>query len=114
MRMIERQMLAAIHAKKDWRNSNTDVQCVSLPSANIERIYVRLHGNCIAIITPNDVDVSDCGRQTPTTKSRLNAILRELCGAGVYQKQHKWYGCAEGEQDWEIKKGSRQVFFRGE
>lgn len=114
MRMIERKMLAAIHERKDWHLDNTEVQCVSLPACNIDKVFVRLHGNTIAMITPTEVDVCDCGWQTPTTKSRLNAILYELCGAGIYQKQHKWYGCAVGAQDWEIQRGSRQVFYRGQ
>lgn len=114
MRQIEKNMMAAIYAHKDWKCDNTEVQCVHFAPGNIDRIYVRLHGSTIAIITPNDVDVSDCGWQTPTTKSRLNAILGELCGAGIYQKKHKWYACAEGEQDWEIQRGSRQLFYRGE
>ena len=114
MRMIERRMLAAIHERKDWRDSNTEVQCVSLPACNIDKVFVRLHGHTIAMITPTDVDVCDCGWQTPTTKSRLNAILRELCGAGIYQRNHKWFAYAEGEKDWEIERGSRQLFYRGE
>lgn len=114
MRKIEQQMLDAIRDRKDWKCSNTEVQCVQFAPGNIDRIYVRLHGSTIAIVTRTDVEVSDCGWQTPTTKSRLNVILHALCGAGIYQKNHKWFGCAEGEQDWEIERGSRQLFYRGE
>lgn len=114
MRKIEQQMLDAIRERKDWKCANTEVQCVHFAPGNIDRIYVRLHGSTIAMITQTDVDVSDCGWQTPTTKSRLNAILRELCGAGIYQKNHKWFGYAEQEQDWLIPIGSRQLFYRGE
>jgi len=116
MRLIERKMIAAIHERKDWKCDNTRVICTQFVHSDhvIDRVSVILHGSTIAIITPTDVDVSDCGYQTPTTKSRLNAILREFCGAGIYQKNHKWFACAEGEKDWEVPRGSRQLFYRGE
>ena len=108
MRKIEGQMIDAIHDRRDWKLSNTEVQCTE------DRIYVRLHGSTVAIVTPTHVDISDCGWQTPTTKSRLNAILRELCGAGIYQRNHTWFAYAEGEKDWEMQRGSRQLFYRGD
>lgn len=114
MRKIEQQMLDAIRERTDWKNSNTEVQCVKFAPGEIDRVYVRLHGSTIAIIDNTNVEVSDCGWQTTTTKSRLNCILRELCGAGIYQKNHTWFAYAEGEEDWEIQRGSRQVFYRGE
>lgn len=117
MRKIEQQMLDAIREKRDWRCDNTEVICTHFPHAEqpIDRVNVILHGSTIAIITPDHVDVSDCGYQTPTTKSRLNVLLREFCGrAGIYQKSHTWYAYAEGEQDWEVKPRSRQLFYRGE
>lgn len=116
MRKIEQQMIAAINERRDWRLDNTEVQCINFPHGDttIDRIYVRLHGSTIAIIDPNNIDVSDCGWQTPTTKSRLNALLHTYCGAGIYQKNHTWYAHAEGETDWEIRRGSRQLFYRGE
>jgi hypothetical protein len=116
MRLIERKMIAAIHERKDWKCDNTRVICTQFVHSDhiIDRVSVILHGSTIAIITPTDVDVSDCGWQTPTTKSRLNAILREFCGAGIYQKNQKRFACAEGEKDWEVRKGSRQLFYRGE
>lgn len=114
MRQIERQMLSAILNRKDWKCSNTEVRVISFPHADrkIERINVILHGNQIAEITPDNVRICDCGWQSPTTKSRLNAILRELCGAGVYQKDHKWFGHAIEETDWEIEPHSTHNFVR--
>jgi hypothetical protein len=66
MRKIEQQMLQAIANRRDWRSSNTEVQCVTFPHGgeDIDRVYVRLHGSTIAIITPDEVDASDCGWQT--------------------------------------------------
>lgn len=116
MRDIEQQMLQAINERRDWRSDNTQVVCTvfSHGDLNIDRVHVQLHGSTIAIVTPDHVDVCDYGWQTPTTKSRLNAILHELCGAGIYQKNKRWYAHAEGEQDWEIKPNSRHLFYRGE
>lgn len=115
MRLIERQMLAAIHDYKDWKCDNTRVVVTYFAHGDrvIDRINVYLHDNNIAKITPGRVYICDCNWQTPTTKSRLNAILHELCGAGIYQKNRKWYGAAVNEQDWEIKLGSEHVFVRG-
>lgn len=115
MRIIERQMLAAILDYRDWKSANTSVGVTYFAHADrpIDRINVYLHGNHIAQITPDSVSICDCGWQTPTTKSRLNAILHELCGAGIYQKQGKWYGTAIEETDWEIEPNSRHVFVRG-
>jgi len=115
MRLIERQMLAAIHDYKDWKCDNTRVAVTYFAHADkpIERINVYLHDNNIAQITPDSVRICDCGWQTPTTKSRLNAILRELCGAGIYQKNHIWYGTAIEETDWEIELHSQHIFVRG-
>lgn len=116
MRLIERNMLAAIYERKDWSSSNTRTECTYFAHSDrvIDRIIVYLHNSPIARITPTDVTICDCGYQTSTTKSRLNAILHELCGAGIYQKNYRWYATAEGEQDWEIDPRSEHCFFRGE
>jgi hypothetical protein len=115
MRKIERLMLEAIEQRKDWKLANTEVQCVYFPSPQhtIDRINVRLHGHTIATITPDKVEVCDCGWQTPTTKSRLNIILHTLCKGGVYQSSNKWYGVAENAEPWEIELGSHHSFARG-
>jgi hypothetical protein len=115
MRIIEKQMLLAIHNHKNWSCGNTRVAVTYFAHADkpIERINVYLHNSNIAQITHDSVIVSDCGYQTVTTKSRLNAILRNLCDAGIYQKAHKWYGYAIEESDWEIEPESRHIFVRG-
>jgi hypothetical protein len=115
MRKIERLMLAAIEQRKDWRLDNTEVQCVYFDHSNpaIDRVNVKLHGHTIAVVTPDNVDICDCGYQTATTKSRLNAILRALCnGAGVYQSSFKWYGVATGKSIWEIEPETTHCFPR--
>jgi hypothetical protein len=89
MRKIERLMNAAITAGKDWKLDNTEV----LYFSGHDKSQVYLHGNLIAEIGPTYIELFDGGWQTPTTKSRLNAILREhgLPGEGVFQKKGQWF-----------------------
>jgi hypothetical protein len=89
MRKIESQMNKAITEKRDWSSANTRVEyeqgnCIS-------RVY--LHGNKIAEVGDNFVRLYDGGYQSTTTKSRLNAILREhgLPGECVFQKKWQWF-----------------------
>lgn len=93
MRIIERQMIAAILENKDWRSSNTRVVVTYFAHAAhpIERINVYLHDNHIATIERDQITINNCGWASPTTKSRLNAILHEFTHAGIYQQKHKWY-----------------------
>jgi hypothetical protein len=114
MRKIEQQMLQAINERRDWRCDNTEVQVVSFPhnGANIDRIYVRLHGSTIAIITPDEVDISDCGWTTPTTKSRLNVLLHNYCKAGIQQKSRKWYLLCPGKEEEHMNTNRRYVLAR--
>jgi hypothetical protein len=89
MRKIERLMNQAITAKKDWKLDNTEVEYFS--GHDISRVY--LFGNLIAEIGPTYVQLFDGGHQTVTTKSRLNAILREhgIGNEGVFQKNYQWF-----------------------
>jgi hypothetical protein len=116
MRKIEEQMLQAIRDRRNWKSGNTRVVSTHFAHGDevINRITVILHGSPIAIITPDHVDASDCGYQTTTTKSRLNVVLREFCGAAIYQSSHKWYATAEGKTPWLVEPRSRQLFYRGE
>ena len=79
MRKIEEQMNMAIRARKNWAGSNTTVRCYKKDGITTE-VNVLLHGNCIAWFdtASNDFNISSCGWETVTTKSRLNAILEEL------------------------------------
>ena len=115
MRQIEKQMLTAIHNRKDWKCANTQVTVTYFAHADrlIDRTTVFLHGSPIAQISPDTVTICDYGYQTTTTKSRLNAILGELCGASIYQKDHIWYGHALEEGDWKIEPNTSHCFVRG-
>ena len=88
MRKIESQMDAAIQANQDFKSGNTQVITIEGVS------FVYLHGNQIATVTDDSMTVFDGGKQTKTTKSRLNALINEFCDAltdGVFQKDFQWF-----------------------
>ena len=90
MRKIEALMNDAVANNRDWQNANTSV--VYCPENDESRVY--LHGNHIATVGDNFLQVFDGGWQSNTTKSRLNALIDRFCNAvtdGVYQRQHVWY-----------------------
>lgn len=105
MRKIESQMLLAIHNRKDWSSANTRVSVTYFAHGEniIDRATVYLHNSPIAEITPKSVTVNNCGYKTATTKSRISAILREFCGAGIYQRDFVWYISPDGAPDLEFE-----------
>ena len=88
MRKIEREMNNAISNNLNWQSGNTSVVC---DSDGVSRVY--LHGNKIAEIGDDYVQIFDGGHQSKTTKSRLNAILSEhgIKGECVIQKNFNWF-----------------------
>ena len=91
-RKIEALMNAAIVQGKNFSRDNTQV----LHNDGVAEVY--LHGNKIAEIYETSLRLFDGGWRTNTTKSRLNAILKEN-GAGdesIYQKNHQWYIAHDG------------------
>ena len=96
MRKIEQQMNRAISNRSNWAGSNTTVTFND--STNCSSVF--LHGHRIATFDHNvkAVKLSSCGWHTPTTKSRLNAILSEVkYGCSVFQKQWNWYVSFRGQ-----------------
>ena len=90
MRKIEQQMCSAIHHNQNWQSANTSVHFNEENGVSI----VRLHGNKIAEIGDDYLQIFDGGWQTTTTKSRLNALIDRFCNAvtdGVFQKDYQWY-----------------------
>jgi hypothetical protein len=87
MRKIEEQMNVAILNNRNWASGNTTVTFD--PETN--ESTVLLFGNKIAVIGETFVQVFDGGRRSATTKSRLNAILKENGGGVVYQENFKWF-----------------------
>ena len=89
MRKIEEQMNQAVANNKSWTCANT-----SVVSDDNGVSHVYLHGNKIAEVGDDYLQVFDGGWQTNTTKSRLNALINRFCNAvtdGVYQRKHVWY-----------------------
>ena len=90
MRKIEQQMNDAVANNKDWQSANTSVHYCEENGESI----VRLHGNKIAVIGDDFLQIFDGGYQSATTKSRLNALIDRFCNAvtdGVFQKDYQWY-----------------------
>lgn len=87
MRKIELQMCKAIKESKDLKVANTEV----VSCTNVSDVY--LHGHLIARIGETWIELFDGGYQTKTTKSRLNAILKEfgMDGECVFQKNFNWF-----------------------
>ena len=86
-RLIECQMNQAIQSEKDWKKDNTEVVNYSHVSD------VFLYGNLIARIGETWMELFDCGYQTATTKSRLNALLSAfgMEGEYIFQKKGQWF-----------------------
>ena len=82
-------MNAAIRDSINWKSGNTEVTFD--PETNESKVF--LHGNHIATIGEDFVQIFEGGCQSKTTKSRLNAILSEhgIKGEGVFQRDWKWY-----------------------
>jgi hypothetical protein len=86
MRKIETEMNSAVLTRRNFSKANTSV------SINDRIAEVRLHGNLIARVGDNFVQILDGGWQSVTTKSRLNALLSEVTpDGGVFQKDYVWY-----------------------
>ena len=86
MRKIETLMNKAITNGVDFKLDNTEV----VSCTNVADVY--LHGNLIARIGETWIELFDGGWRTATTKSRLNAILKEHGnGDCVYQKKGEWF-----------------------
>jgi hypothetical protein len=89
MRKIEQAMNTAIANNANWQSANTSVHFNEEENVSV----VRLHGNKIAEVGDTFIRLFDGGHQSNTTKSRLNAILKEHgeCGDRVFQKDWTWF-----------------------
>ena len=95
-RKIENQMNAAISKGINWKSGNTEVQTIS----GVATVY--LYGHRIAEIGEGYIQIWDGGRQSNTTKSRINAIFEGngIPGEGVFQKAYKWFvTVSQGKDD---------------
>jgi hypothetical protein len=88
MRVIEEQMLAAIEDYKNWKCRNTEVRID--PVVGGSEVEVYLHGHLIAKryffgsdkAYIGEWEICLCRWNTPTTRSRLNAIIGSLAKLG--------------------------------
>jgi hypothetical protein len=97
MRKITSEVCEAFENGRKFRKGNDEV--VVFPEEG--RIEMRLHGNTIArkyTDNPGEIQISDAGWSTNTTKERLNG----LHGVRISQKDFVWYlngEIWEGEKD---------------
>ena len=90
MRKIETLMNAAISNNQNWQSGNTSVHFNEESGVSV----VRLHGNKIAEVGDDYLTLFDGDHQTKTTKSRLNALIKEFCNCvtdGVFQHNFQWF-----------------------
>ena len=90
MRKIERQMIQCIIDEKSMSKANTRVEY-----EKNYRFNFYLHGHKIAVYYPNGMNLhlNNCGYETNTTKSRLNALIKHVLGgtSGIYQHNFNWF-----------------------
>ena len=104
MRKIERIMVHAVLTGRNMNQDNTKVV------HTVDRAYVYLHGHNIAQVFDDYLIINDCGWQTVTTKSRLNALLHELGhGAGITQRSYAWY--LLGTEQGTVEMNSREWYY---
>lgn len=87
MRVIEQKMVEAIRNRKPMRIDNT----VVMHGEAVSTVFLHNHPIAIFMWADNTVAVSNCGWDTTTTKSRLNAVLRTFCNTGIHAHHFVWY-----------------------
>ena len=81
-------MCDAISNNENWQSANTTVVTQQDGVS-----FVYLHGNKIAEVGDDYLQIFDGDHQTATTKARLNALCQTFCieGESVFQKNNTWY-----------------------
>ena len=86
-------MCHAVRQRYEFAKDNTSVSIDRSGERPVAE--VRLHGNLIARIGDGFMQLSSAGWETVTTKSRLNALLRDGVfngtGCSIFQKDFYWY-----------------------
>ncbi len=96
MRKVTEKTAKALLHGQSLGMGNTHVHTAQLP--NLESVgYLYLHGNLIATYERNNggvntLTITNCNWWTPTTKERLNGILK-VFGVNwhIYQKDYTWF-----------------------
>lgn len=84
MNTVEEKMCNSILSGVNFANGNTTVSHEN----GVSNVY--LHGNNIVRVTEKSVLFNDCGWQTRTTKSRINAVLRAFTKSEVASNGGRW------------------------
>lgn len=89
MRKITRNAVNAFVAGQTFSEGNTTVGVNTLEN----RICMYLHGNLIASrpYAGGSVEITHAGWPTPTTKERLNGILKAYDEGYIFQKKGVWF-----------------------
>jgi len=107
MRKIEREMIQAIIERKSFNKANTSVSIgyagTMLDYYKDAYMSIKLHGHEIGRYFYNTMDLhlNNCGYETNTTKSRLNALIDFVFGGvgnGIFQHNFNWYMVRDGQQ----------------
>lgn len=99
MRKIERDMIRAIQQCINWRNGNT-----SVVMGHAGAFVVSLHGNVIASNSATEgFRFTLAGWPTPTTRSRVNALL------GAFAVGHARVSQSKGKQYYGQFAGAREI-----
>lgn len=85
MRKITENAVNAFVLRKSFSSGNTTV------CKEENTVSFILHRNKIASLTGNQLTVSSYGWETPTTKERLNGILKAFNLPHIVQKDFTWY-----------------------
>jgi len=84
MRKITQDAIRAFSNGNKFKRGNTEVRVY--PHSNYREL--RLHNNVIAWYDENyELNISNCGYFTTTTKERLNGLSR----VSIYQKDWEWF-----------------------
>jgi len=81
MRKITKESAKALKNNETFNRDNT----------NVSKGSMFLHGNNIANLVGNQLEIFDCNWQTTTTKERLNGVLYYFDLGHIFQKNFAWF-----------------------
>jgi len=94
MRTIERKIINTVGVLRSepWRDRVRQLSKRDQVVSQNGNVSVYLWGTKLADVGDYDLTLFSSGYRSPTTKSRLNALLRGAgCNCWIYQKNFVWY-----------------------
>lgn len=88
MRKITQASTTAFLAFQNFQRDNTSVKVTSFQPLQAE---LSLHRNVIAKNEAGVISIRSTGWETPTTKDRLNGILKTAALGYVYAENYVWW-----------------------